>query len=179
MSDLRERTSELRQTAQDIRDMRDDANTMYRYAEVGSSDANVLGAEGPQAIKFGRTGEGHDVVYMVTESNMGNRIHESRHGGQHARGELDVGNPNTYRSSHEISAYRAQYAYTGRIDYVPGKENWSDAGIMKYMQQGLSPFRQRITNINQINNHFLKSLVDNPGPNNEFIYRYYPAWFWD
>jgi RHS repeat-associated protein len=179
VGDLRERTSELRQSAQDIRDMREDPNTMYRYTTIGSGDANAIRAVGPQAIMVGQNHEGHDLVYLVTERNIETRLHESRHGGQHARRELDVGNPNTYRSSHEISAYSAQYAYRGRIKYYIGKENWTDEKIGHFIQHGPSSLERRITNINQINNSFLKTIVDNPGPTNKFLYRNNPSWFWD
>ena len=51
-------------------------------------------------------------------NSEGTLIHESGHGGDIARGTLAKDKSN-YGVSHEISAYRAQYAFEGYIDYRP------------------------------------------------------------
>lgn len=54
---------------------------------------------------------------MFTERNMGSRLHETRHGGQNARGEFNITTGANYGVADEIAAYRAQYSWSGNLVY--------------------------------------------------------------
>jgi RHS repeat-associated protein len=117
-ADLRARAGELRNSAQDVRDMRGDGDTQYKYRSVGSQEHKNTGAAGPVTQPTGTNSRGHQVVTMFTEGNMGSKLHETRHGGQNARGEINYTQNadgswaagNLYGVRDEISAYRAQYS---------------------------------------------------------------------
>ena len=83
--------------------MRDNAKTEFRFKKVGKDG------------KPGTTQKG-DVVTMAYNST-GTQVHESRHGGQNARGELNNVTGANYGVADEVSAYRAQYSYDGVFRY--------------------------------------------------------------
>jgi RHS repeat-associated protein len=170
VGDLRDRATELTQSAQDIKDMRNDTSTEYRYGKVNSKEAKALNLQGPATLSTGQNKKGDDVVSIFTEGNMGSRLHETRHGGQNARGEFDIKTGNNYGVADEVSAYRAQYSWKGKLDYVPFTNFNSQANLTKLLTQGISGFKVNVTNINQINPTMVNSLVDNPGLNQILIY---------
>ncbi|MBP7731888.1 MAG: hypothetical protein KA114_09685 [Bacteroidales bacterium] len=106
-TDLRARSAELRKTGQDIAAM-GQSSTEYRYLSVNDK-SNKAG--GPATA-----GLGTGTITMYVEKNMGSQLHESRHGGDAARGTLTA---NTYGVQDEVSAYKAQYAYDGSLPYKP------------------------------------------------------------
>lgn len=59
---------------------------------------------------------------MFVENNMESKIHESRHGGQHARGELNIVTNTKYGIMDEVSAYRAQYSWNKKLEYYDSIE---------------------------------------------------------
>jgi RHS repeat-associated protein len=168
--DLRDRAGELRQSAQDVRDMRNDASTEYKYAKLNGKEGKSLGLGGPSTTLTGQNGKGDNVVTMFSEKNMGNQIHETRHGGQNARGEFNVATGAGYGVADEVSAYRAQYSWDGSLKYMPFTEFGNKNNLMQMMTQGIQSFFQNITNINQITPNFVNTLVDNPGLNQILIY---------
>lgn len=103
--DLRERAGELHKSVQDIRDMRNDNDTEYRYV----STLSVLESKSDD--------NGNSEVIYLHFQNVHTQIHESKHGGQHARGEIDLVTKQGYGVRDEIDAYRAQYSWFGKLQY--------------------------------------------------------------
>ena len=157
--DLRARSGELRKSAQDVRDMRNDKSTEYKYAKLDGKEGKTLGLKGPSTTLTGQNGKGDNVVTMFTEKNMGNQIHETRHGGQNARGEFNVATGAGYGVADEVSAYRAQYSWDGQLQY---RDQPSQPVMLQRMMRGQDPTIGTITNINQINGTIVNSMVD-PG----------------
>lgn len=157
--DMRARAGELRQSGQDIRNMRSDQTTQYRYAKSGGSESKQLGLGGPTTTLTGQNARGHNVVTMFTQSNMGSKLHESRHGGQNARGEYNIATGAGYSVADEVSAYRAQYSWSGQLQY---RDQPTEAVMMQRLLAGKDPTIGIINNINQINGNVVNSMVD-PG----------------
>ena len=106
IGDMRERVAEMKNSIQDIEDMKSDENYWYRFERTNGAPVTY------------KTKENEITMFMPNFRNM----HEPRHGGQIARGEYDIigvgitGRPTTkYGAEDEISAYRAQYASTSRL----------------------------------------------------------------
>ena len=168
--DLRDRASELRGSAQDIRDMRSDSSTEYRYANVGSKEAKSLGIVGPSTLGTGQNNKGDNVVSMFTEKNVGNQLHETRHGGQNARGEINAVTQSSSIAA-EVSAYRAQYSWSGSL-LAPTMDSSTISNIVNFqtnplnrtlMDNNLMPTgvtTTNINNINQINSSFVGNIVE-------------------
>jgi len=162
---------------QDVVDM-GQSSTEFRFANANDKsnpirDGNGIGL--PVTIK---TGDDQITMFMDNKNNF----HEPRHGGQIARGEFTVdesGTPSsTYGASHEISAYRAQYAFTGKLNYIPAIDLNMQNLLLLGGQQGALVFQKTITNINLINPALLKVMVDQPGINQQYIYRNNPTEWW-
>jgi RHS repeat-associated protein len=157
--DLMDRVAELRNSAQDVRDMRSNTSTEFKYGKLDSKQSKALGLQGPTTTQTGTNAKGDNVVTMFVEKNMGNQIHETRHGGDVARGNLSFNNTGGYGVSHEISAYKAQYSYDGTINFIDQTKNPTQADILKSLQNGTNPLQN---SINSINSNFVNNLVD-PG----------------
>jgi RHS repeat-associated protein len=170
IGDRRERIDELNKSKGDIQNMRDDKANEYRYEGVGKNPGPVTTPEGES---------GH-VIVMHTENSMGSKLHEGRHGGELARGETnfkkdDKGNwlgGNLYGVNDEISAYRAQYAYSGRLDFI----EYFNPDVLQGVQY-LTEFPKIVsdhtlsrTNINDINASLINSMADKKGFTLERIY---------
>ncbi|MCF1714190.1 DUF6443 domain-containing protein [Flavihumibacter sp. RY-1] len=177
IGDLRERASELRQSAGDIRDMRG-SETEFRFAKVNDRLNTVRDESGNGLPVTKRTGSNQITMFMDSKKNY----HEPRHGGQIARGEYDTdlfGNTTKgYGAQSEISAYRAEYAFRGRLSYVPGIDLTNKDNLLK-LGSGVRGFRQSITNIGGITNDMLRSMVDQPGINQRYIYLDRPKEWWE
>src|SRR5690554_2445322 len=150
--------------------MRNDQSTEYKYAKLNSQEAKSLGLAGPTTTLTGQNDNGDNVVTMFTEKNMGNQVHETRHGGQNARGEFNVVTGAGYGVADEVSAYRAQYSWSGKLQYIPFTDFSNSNNMTQMMTQGIQSFIQNITNINQITPNFVNTLVDNPGLMQILIY---------
>ena len=131
--DLRERAGELRKSVQDIRDMRNDTKTEYRYKSAEEAEI------------YGENIDGKDVVFICF-ADFETKVHESRHGGQHARRELNLVKIKGYGVADEVDAYRAQYAWLGTYDYIEGIL-WDSS-------------RNTITDIRTINADLVNSMTD-------------------
>jgi RHS repeat-associated protein len=176
--DMGERLMELNQSRFDIQDMRNDTDTEYKYSNLESKEAKHAKVDFPTATKTGTNGDGHDVITMFVEKgNVGNQIHESRHGGDHAKGEhLDISKgvgESGYGVRDEVSAYRAQYAYDGQFQYedssLPAEEM-----VKRIMAGNTNPYLFTITNINDINVGMVNSLKE-PDPKKPGKHRFvYP-----
>jgi hypothetical protein len=103
---------------------------------------------------------------MFTESNMGSKLHEGRHGGQNARGEYNIQTGENYGVSDEISAYRAQYSWDGKLEYrslLPV----SNETALERLRMGKDPTMESINHILQITSLVVLSMTD---PGNVPIY---------
>jgi RHS repeat-associated protein len=161
VGDRNDRISQMNKSKTDISDMRSDKNNFYKFEK--SSKNNGL----PETKRTGS-----NEVTMFTD-DFSKQIHEGRHGGQIARGEFNIDMSGAVISgiagaSKEIDAYRAQYSFDGKIDYVPEINLGTD--LLKFMTQGVSGFKQTITSMGQITNTFLQSMVDKPGINQTKTY---------
>jgi hypothetical protein len=125
---------------------------------------------GPATVGTGTNSKGDQVVTMFTEKNMGNQIHETRHGGQHFRGEV---NAVTQESSIavEVSAYRAQYSWNGSLkantldsstisNIVDFQTNIHNQTLMSANQMPFGVQQTNISNISQINSGFVSNIVE-------------------
>ena len=169
IGDLEARTGQLNHSLNDIADMRSNKNTEFKYASLDSKDAKSNGVVGPTAMQTGKNNNGNDVVTMFNEKNMGSILHEGRHGGDIARGNLEFNTTGGYTVSHEVSAYKAQYAWSGSFSYDPFVDFSNQANLMK-LTGGIKSFRVTIKNMNNITPKVVNSLVDKPGLMQQLIY---------
>ncbi len=151
VGDLRERSSELRKSVKDIRDMRNDDNNEYRYVESNT----------PLSDYGGKNEACDDIIILyASESYFDSVVHESRHGGQHARGKLNIITKEDYGVAHEIDAYRAQYSWTGHIECL--FLDPSDLRYLVYIKANV-PYYHKIYNISEINYNFIAHIWEGKG----------------
>lgn len=140
--DRKERIGEMEQSKTDLSDMRK-SDTEFHFASLSDKFNPVRDLNGNGLPNTARTGNNRITMFMEK-----NKFHEPRHGGQIARGDYDVSalgkiSP-TYGAAEEISAYRAEYGYRGKIDYSPGLDLTNPEDILKIGTQ------ETINNINQL-----------------------------
>ena len=143
--------NELNKTLDDIQRMRADKSTIYSYKTTSSKDAQKLSINGPTTMNVGKNKKDKDLIHMYYDSE-GTLIHESRHGGDMARGTLAKDKSN-YGVSHEISAYRAQYAFEG---YINLRNNFLEGSIPENPNTYYYKFQNGIENINS---QFIQNIV--------------------
>ena len=163
IGDLRDRATELTQSSQDIQDMRANEDTQFRYANTNGKEAKSLGIKGkPVTVGTGTNDKGDNVVTMFTGSKTGQKLHETRHGGQHSRGEI-----NAITQSHgaqgldtEVSAYRAQFAWDGNLRYMT--HNFDQTNIISRTllnaQKVVPGTLININSMNQINTNMILDI---------------------
>ena len=159
VSNVTERLEELENSTQDVQEMRSDQNTEYRYAKVGGKEFKDLGLVGPTTTSTGTNSRGDNVTTMFTESKMDSKLHEGRHGGDLARGTLQYNTTGGYGVSHEISAYRAGFAWSGKLSF---RDSPSSQVMMQRIMAGQDPTIVNIMSIHQIKAAAINSMVD-PG----------------
>jgi RHS repeat-associated protein len=155
IGDRKERIGQLQQSKTDISDMRSNTETEFKYASA-KDKSNPAGMGKPTTQKTG-----DNQVTMFTENNMGSMLHEGRHGGQEARNELG-NNYQNYGVQDEVSSYKAEYSWDGKLNFIDVNKNPTQAEILKSLQTGSNPLINTLNNINQISPNFVNSLVD-PG----------------
>lgn len=161
-SDKSDRIAELNKSKSDISDMRNDKTTEYKYGDLNSKEAKSLGLNGPTTLNTGQNRKGDNTISIFAENNIGSELHETRHGGQNARGEFNIITGANYGVADEISAYRAQYSFDGSLEFTDVNKTPTSAEVLNSLQNGGNPLINRINNINGINSNFVNSLVD-PG----------------
>ena len=158
VGELNSRISELRNSQKDVTDMRSNKNIEFKYSKVTNKN-NPAGTGNPVTSLTGINDAGHNVVTMYTEKNMGNRLHESRHGGQITRGEYSFdlnGNPTTgYGIDSEVSAYKAQYSYEGKLVYIDASNTLNQ----QIGSAGMTPPISTLINIRSITPDFVKNRI--------------------
>ena len=148
LGDLTERSKELQKSVQDIKDMRNDPNAEYRFLTNQEPKSTIIGCN-----------DSNDEVIALYSSDFETRIHEIRHGGQHARGEIDLATGQNYGVNDEVDAYRAQYAWLGTYRYI--FDDMSTNAIMRRRHAGIDLFFGTINNINLITPNFVNHLIEN------------------
>ena len=143
--DLIERAMELRKSAQDIRDMRGDVDTEYRFIRSKTPET------------YAKMESKTEVVYMHFQ-DFETKIHEARHGGQHARGEINALNFQGYGVMDEVDSYRAQYSWRGVYHYF--YDDTSEWAVMNRIYRGLNPLVGTINNIRDITHAFDNHLYE-------------------
>ena len=128
--------------------MRNDPNAEYRFLTNQEPKSTTIGCN-----------DSNDEVIALYSSDFGTRIHEIRHGGQHARGEIDLATGQNYGVNDEVDAYRAQYAWLGTYRYI--FDDMSTNAIMRRRHAGIDPFFGTINNINLITPNFVNHLIEN------------------
>ena len=146
---VKERSKELKKSAQDIRDMRNDTDTEYRFVKCQIPESDFIGINVA----------GHETIAMYS-SNFETLVHEIRHGGQHARGELDLVSKSNYVVEHEVEAYRAQFSWSGWFACKYFNPSDNDPSIQIYKLLGI-PYIKTINNISSINNNFVSHIIEN------------------
>jgi len=124
--------------------MADNKQTEFRYANA--SDKKNPAGQGNPVID----GLGTNTVTMYVEGNMGSKVHESRHGGDAARGALTLSN---YNVNHEVSAYKAQYSMNG-LNYIDANNQLND----QMWQKAIIPPTTGVSNISQITQNMVNSI---------------------
>ena len=151
IGDRKERIDQLKQSKSDIADMRGNKDTEFRYASANDK-SNPSGVGNPTTTS---TGENQVTMFV---GNTGNAVHESRHGGDMARGTLTN---TTYGVQDEVSAYKAQYSFDGTLNYL-STQTPSSTVLMQRIQAGQNPLVETITDIKQITPAAVNSMAD-PG----------------
>ncbi|GEM_PF-6865520 len=156
-SDIYERIGEISKSLDDILDMRNETNIEFKY-EKASNKANPAGKGNPVTAKSGTNDQGHVVISMYSDSK-GTKVHEGRHGGQVARKEYSFdaqGNPTTgYGLNSEVSAYRAQYGFEGKLVYIDATLELN----IDIAKQGMMPTTSTVTNMNTIDRTFVQTKI--------------------
>ena len=156
--DLIERSEELKKSAQDIRDMRNDTNTEYLFLKAQEPKSDFLDVN-----------EAGDEKIAMYSCNFDTLVHEVRHGGQHAREELNIVNKSNYMVEHEVEAYRAQYSWTGRFACLYFNPSDNDPSVQIFKLWNI-PYIKAINHISSINNNFVSHIMENG------YYLYPPIW---
>ena len=81
------------------------------------------------------------------------KIHEARHGGQHARGEINALNFQGYGVMDEVDSYRAQYSWRGVYHYF--YDDTSEWAVMNRIYRGLNPLVGTIIIFETLRMHLL------------------------
>ena len=163
---LKEQLSEILRSINDIDRMEKDYLYEYRFGSL-----NEAGIKVPYTDKNSDT----YVVTIYTDGSRGNIIHEMRHGGQYARGEL---NNDNYNVIHEIDAYRAQIAATGSLEYLNYIDFERDLmAVFKVRDYGLHHFMKIETDINQITPEFIRRMWEGEGVNIKQMYNLPSQWY--
>jgi hypothetical protein len=142
------KVSQLNKTLRDISDMRKDRNHGFYFIQNDSEEAKNYGIDvggGVCVISQDESKIGiiSNIKSLQSFSLDETIVHEVRHGGQIARGELVLEkNYSNYNYRHEIDAYKAQWSYIGLR--LPTKKNVNG---------------QTITSPSQINKNFIYSII--------------------
>ena len=147
-----DKIGELTKTLSDLQNMYDSSiEFLFNIEDAGYTF--------PQTIATGT-----NAITMYCQDSWGNIVHEMRHGGQIARGEygfiqngVEYSPDNRYGLSHEIDAYRAQYA----VEFI-------------FKVNTIIGFQLEITNINQITPFLIMLISDEFG--NSLYGRYPIEW---
>ena len=150
-----DRMRELCSTLIDIIDMRYDEDHEYRFESTRGKLASDKGItdDTPATQYGGLNDKGIQVINMFSHLKKldGTTAHEARHGGQIARGEIfydEMGYSWNYGVRKEVDAYRAQWAWEGKLEL--------------YIDKGaIFPYPTFI-NYSEINNNLINKICLDP-----------------
>jgi RHS repeat-associated protein len=170
IDDLQLRVNQLQTSLDDIVQMRNNPDYVFYYSGVTSETGQAFGIKGPTTIP-GTTDDGRNAILMFIEIDnlVSTSIHESRHGGDVARGDLRFNDTGGYTVNHEVSAYKAQYSYNGVLRYLDADKNPTSQDIVRALQTNTNPLASEIYNINNINANVVNSMSD-PGTHFQKLY---------
>ncbi len=159
VSDLKARIEELKNSKADIKSMDSDQKTEYRYGSTGSKEAKEHKLKGPSTLATGKNEKGDNIITMFSEKNMGSVLHEQRHGGQSARGEINVLKQEGTLAA-EISSYKAQYSWDGKLDYSSHNIDQTTALNRGLLDRGMIPPEavKNIKAITEINANMVRDI---------------------
>ena len=162
--DFRARVVELEQSLQDIADMRNDDSRIYQFETGRINLTKKTGVKNGKEVITMYSQHKHKPEWSAArllDENMPAQIHEMRHGGQIARGVIQVsekGEPvGNWTLDIEVSAYRAQYSWLGSLPYNPA--------------QGNVAFKHHRNNILGIDKKFVWNTYEWQGDRQVFLYR--------
>ena len=128
------------------------------YNAHPNDKANPAGVGKPTTEGTGKNAKGDGVVTMFAGNTMGSQLHEQRHGGQIARGDFTQ---TTYGVQEEISAYRAEYSWNGKLEYRSSLPVSPEEALARF-KSGKDPTIESINDIRKISTTVILSMVD-PG----------------
>ena len=164
------RLNQLEESIEDINDIIKDPFYEYTFKN-GSNPMTVLSENDPYQVD------------IITDNSMGSIIHEIRHAGQFARRDFSFASYDTpdehYGVSFEISAYQAQIAYCGYLQYLPYYDFDNDLkATVQLGLGGLNSLTEIITNIQLVNPTFIRNMCEgNDITDYHRIYDYGEEWF--
>lgn len=134
--------------------MRNDHKNIYTFAATTSKLAKQFAKGLPTTVGI----PGTKNVLLAYESTAG-LIHEIKHGAQHAQGKI-----NAYTQSidivHEVEAYRAELAYSGRLSYPSVADyNCLTDPLKKYDP---SNYTRTIKSIDDVDENLIKDIGEHP-----------------
>ena len=135
---------------------KDSSDLQKRSKELKKSAQDIRAAE--------EKNNNGDEVIAICYNNFETRLHESRHGGQHTRGEMDAAFFYGYGVMDEVDAYRAQYSWSGVYNYL--YDDLSSEAILRRVNAGLNPLIGTISNIDNITPAFINRLIED----NNYLY---------
>lgn len=156
-----QRANELFLSMRDIRDMRDNEKMAFHFEEYKSESQQQNGLETPETQITDTDTKGNPIVVMFSERGNGNIIHEVKHGGQYARGEME----RIEEVEREIQAYRAQWAWKGVLSYM-SECNLRQSRLVWdiYKEQGYAIFDKSllrtIYKVNDINSAMVNDIIE-------------------
>ena len=185
VQDLQSRMVELSGSARDIKDMRGNTETEFRFESANRKSNKERDPNGSGLPVTTKTGENQVTMFMPNSNNL----HEVRHGGQLARQEYTIdgvwGNPSAeYGALEEVSAYRAEYAYDGKFLYVPqiNITQMTSEQTVQLINGELNitdVFGRKVKSIDEIDINLLKRMYDTQGINQQPIYNNNPPIWWN
>ncbi len=161
------RVHQLSTSQRDIADMRGNTELEFRFA--GDKTA-------PATTPIDSDGK---VIEIGTDGTVAQTLHEVRHGGQVARGELGFEknsdgswSPDSrYGVADEVSAYKAEYAYDGKLEYQAyfKADNLNPMQLMTVLQQGGN--KRSVGGIQQITPSIVNSIAEGSQLSLQHVYQ--------
>ena len=156
MNDMNAQIEQLRKTIQDVTDMRNDGKHTYKFDEINAINKNVTtyGLDGNITVTFGK-------------GDWGVLVHEMRHCGQFARGEMKLADcdddihTHDYDIDKEVDAYKAQVAYAGKMVVDKYLENPTNDELKIISEFGsVEMYEKTINHVTDVDVDFVRSIRD-------------------
>jgi hypothetical protein len=149
---LRDKASALRRTVDGINAMKSDQTKEYRYATLGSAEANSHNETDPVTRFTGTNGKGDPVVTMFVEDRMGSELHESSHGGDIASGREANG------VSGEVRATMTEFAWEKRFALPLNLPQITSVAQAQYIKNNFDEYKTEIKSSSMITPETINSI---------------------